>query len=94
MNLTTFSSQITALLSSKLLKHPHVQLSSWRRIKEWLEEPTHRQHYLPDGLIHLPIDKKEFKADFHAAHPTPSGRISGADDTVINLMYRLLEEEQ
>ena len=93
MTSSNFFKELDCRLSSKPLKQPHVQWGALRRIQEWMEEPENRQKYVRNGQVCLPVDKKAFKADFSVANPTPSGWLNGADDTVINLMYRLLDLE-
>ena len=91
LTLLQLSSRVICKLEEKRLKQPRIQLDAWKRIREWMEEPKMKSIYSKGGRIYLPIDKNAFKSAFHAAHPTPSGQLSGADDTVINLMYRVLE---
>ena len=91
--LSQLSSGIVRKLEEKNLKQPSIQLNAWKRIREWMENPKMKGTFSQGGKLRLPIDKTQFKSAYLTSHPTPSNHLSGADDTVINLMYRLLEEE-
>lgn len=89
--ISIITSRIIEVIEAKHLKNPRVQINSWERIREWLEIPNNRHRYISGEALTLPVDKKEFKHAFQTDHPTPSGRISGADDTVINMLYYAIE---
>lgn len=86
MTLNELQNQIKNYLTNRDVKDPKIRMNAFQKIRRFMEEnPT----FIVDEHINLNLDREKFSSQYLTYKTTigGSGKLSGAENHVIKLIY-------